>query len=67
VLMFSGLEAQSEINRLLDELYGGLEQASPVVAGRRERRGTENLADGEPMVEKETHEGLGATELVLTP
>jgi len=26
--MFSGLEAQSEINQLLDEIYGGLAQAS---------------------------------------
>jgi hypothetical protein len=65
--MFSGLEVQSEINRLLDELYGGLEQASPAVAGRQEHRGAENLADGEPMVEKDTHEELGATELVLIP
>ena len=29
MLMFGGLEAQSEINRLLDEIFGDLEWASP--------------------------------------
>jgi hypothetical protein len=28
MLMFSGLEAQGEMNRLLDEIYGGPDQAS---------------------------------------
>ncbi len=28
MLMFSGLKAQSEINRLLDDIYGGPGQAS---------------------------------------
>ena len=34
VLMFSGLEAQSEINRSLDELYGNLDRALPGRSGR---------------------------------
>lgn len=67
MLMFSGLEAQGEINRLLDELYGALEQASLAVAEECERRGADDLANGEPMVEKETDEELGATEFVLAP
>ena len=33
MLMFSGLETQGEISRLLDELYGGLGQASAAEAG----------------------------------
>lgn len=33
MLMFSGLEAQSEINRLLDELYGNPDRASLDTAG----------------------------------
>ncbi len=32
MLMFSGLETQSEINQLLDELFGSLDRASPEVA-----------------------------------
>ena len=28
MLMFSGLEAQGKMNRLLDEIYGGPDQAS---------------------------------------
>jgi hypothetical protein len=67
MLMFSGLEAQGEINRLLAELCGGLEQDSRTVAGGRDRHGAEDLANGEPMVEKETNEHLSATELVLAP
>ncbi len=34
--MFSGLEAQSEISRLLDELYGSLNQDPLEEAGRHE-------------------------------
>jgi hypothetical protein len=37
MLMFSGLEAQSEINRLLDEIYGGLDSTSLDQATRRSR------------------------------
>jgi hypothetical protein len=36
VSMFSELEVQSEINQLLDELYGNLERAFPGGVGGRE-------------------------------
>jgi hypothetical protein len=37
MLMFSGLEAQGEMNRLLDEIYGGPDQASLDQAARCSR------------------------------
>ena len=65
MLMFSGLETQSEISRLLDELYGGLGQASPIEAGDREPRGPKAPANDEPTVEEEINEELAAVEPVL--
>jgi hypothetical protein len=37
MLMLSGLEAQSEISQLLDEIFGDLDRASLDEAGRGER------------------------------
>lgn len=67
MLMFSGLETQSRISQLLDELYGGLGQASPAEAGDRKPRWPETPAHGEPIVEEEINEGFGATKLVSAP
>ncbi len=67
MLMFSGLETQGEINRLLDELYGGLDQDSPVEAGHCEPHRPKAQANGEPIVEEEINEELGAIEPILVP
>ena len=68
MLMFSGLQAQGEINRLLDELYGGSEQAySSAAKGRRRgRRGLKSAADSELTAKEETNEELGVTVEVVT-
>ena len=65
MLMFSGLETQGEINRLLDELYGGLDQDSPVEAGHCEPHRPKAQANGEPIVEEEINEKLNAVKPVL--
>lgn len=64
MLMFSGLETQGEINRLLDELYGGLGQASAAEAGGLE---PETPADEEPIVEEAINEKPGAIGSILVP
>jgi hypothetical protein len=56
MLMFSGLEAQSEINRLLDELYGNLDRTSlddeltreAQVRAREEHQPLRNVVQGDP-------------------
>ncbi len=67
MLIFSGLETQGEINRLLDEIYGGLGQASAAEAGGLEPHEPETLANEEPIVEEEINEELGAIEPILVP
>jgi hypothetical protein len=57
--MFSGLEAQSEISRLLDELYGSLDRAFLDEAGGRERC-TPRRVTGTSREEREgEHENAG--------
>ncbi len=65
MLIFSGLETQGEINRLLDELYGGLDQDSPVEAGHCEPHRPKAQANGEPIVEEEINEKLNAVKPIL--
>lgn len=59
--MFSGLEARSEMNELLDELYGGeTDRAHPgeVREGRRraDRHGAEHLGEAQNRAQVEGHQ-----------
>jgi hypothetical protein len=65
MLMFSGLEAQSEITRLLDELYGNLDrtsldEAGGCVAYASRRRGDEPTREAQVRA-REEHQPLRDT------
>lgn len=65
MLMFSGLETQSEISQVLDELYGGLDKGSPMEAGDREPHWMKTPTNGEPIIEKEINQEPNAVVPVL--